>query len=93
LDVQVRKKKCCKGEGKKIILQEVVELPEDIAMVNYEVTTSKKDFDDLLEGTQKRCSSRCLDLSPESHRPSSFWLDFSFGGSRKTSSFDSPGSH
>jgi len=33
-------------------------------------------------------SSRHLDLSLESHRPSSFQLDFSFGGLKRLSSFD-----
>jgi len=67
-----------------------VELPKDIAMVDYEVMTSKKDFDDLLERIKRRCSSRHLDLSPESHCPSSFRPNFSFGGSRRALDFDSP---
>jgi hypothetical protein len=47
-----------------------VELSKDVTMVDNEVTTSKKDFNDLLEGIEKRNSSRHLDLSLESHRPS-----------------------
>ncbi len=65
-----------------------MELPKDVTMVDNEVTTSKKDFNDLLEGIEKRNSSRHLDLSPKSHRPSSFWFDFSFGALGKSSSFN-----
>jgi hypothetical protein len=43
-----------------------MELPDDVTMVDYEVTTSKKDFDDMLEGTNMRRSNRCLDPSPKS---------------------------
>jgi len=68
-----------------------VELQEDVTMVNYEVTTSKKDFDELLEQINKRRSNRCFDLSLENHRPFSSQLNFSFGGSRKTLGFDSVG--
>jgi hypothetical protein len=67
-----------------------MELPEDMTMVDYEVTTSKKDFDDLLEGIDKRHSSKRLDLSPESHGPSSYQLNFYLRGSRRTSSFNLP---
>jgi hypothetical protein len=73
LDVQVRQKKyTTKGNGKKTIPQEIMELPEDVTMVDYEAMTSKRDFDDLLEGIKRRCYSRCLDMSLESHRPSLF---------------------
>jgi hypothetical protein len=65
-----------------------VELSKDVTMVDNEVTTSKKDFNDLLEGIEKRNSSRHLDLSLESHRPSSFWFDFSFGALGKSSSLN-----
>jgi hypothetical protein len=58
-------------------------------MVDYEVTPSKRDFDDLFEGIDKRHFSKHLDFSLESHRPSSFHLDLSFGGLRKTLGFDS----
>jgi hypothetical protein len=43
-----------------------MELPEDMTMINYEVTTLKRDFNDMLEGIDMRCYSRCLDLSPKS---------------------------
>jgi hypothetical protein len=93
-NVQVNKKKfVAKGKGKKTNFQEIMEFLEDMTMVNYEVTTSKKDFDDLLEGTDKRHSSRCLDLSPRSRRPSLSRPDFSFRASRRTLSFDSLGGH
>ncbi len=67
-----------------------MELLEDMTMVDYEVTTLKRDFNDQLEGIKRRHFRRCLDLSPKSHRPSSYWFDFSFGSSRKTLGFDSP---
>jgi hypothetical protein len=44
-----------------------MELPDDVTMVDYEVMTSKKDFDYLLEGTNMKHSSRCLDSLPKSH--------------------------
>jgi len=63
-NVQMNKNKSTtKGKGKKTIPQEIVELLENVTMVDYEVMTSKKDFNDLLEGTNKRHFSRCLDLS------------------------------
>jgi hypothetical protein len=43
-----------------------MELPDDVTMVDYEVTTLKKDFDDMLEGINMRCFNRCLDPSPKS---------------------------
>jgi hypothetical protein len=61
-------------------------------MVNYEVTTLKKDFDDLFEGTERKHFRKRLDLSLESRHPFSFRFDFSFGGSRITLGFDSLGS-
>jgi hypothetical protein len=67
-----------------------MELLEDMIMVDYEDTTSKKDFDDLLEGTNMKLSNKCIDLSLESHCPSSSWLNFSFRGLGKTLSFDLP---
>jgi hypothetical protein len=68
LNVQTSKKKfVAKGKGKKTIPQEIMELPRDMTMVDYEVMTSKKDFDNLLEGTNRKHSSRCLDLSLKSH--------------------------
>lgn len=66
-----------------------MELPEDVTMVDYEVTTLKKVFNDMLEGTEKRCFSRHFDLSPKSCFTSSFWFNFSFGALGKSSSFDS----
>jgi hypothetical protein len=91
-NVQVSKKKfVANGTGEKIILQEIVELPEDVTMVDCEVTTLKKDFDDLFEGTNKRHSNRCLDLSLESHQPSSSRFDFFFEALGKTSCFNSLG--
>jgi hypothetical protein len=74
LDIQTSKKSIAKGKGKKIIPQEIVELLEDVTMVNNEVMTLKMDFDDLLEGIDKRRSSRRLDLSPKSYQPPSSWL-------------------
>jgi hypothetical protein len=47
-----------------------MELPNDVTMVNYEVTTSKRDFQDLLEGTNMRLfgegSRHLLNPSPKS---------------------------
>jgi hypothetical protein len=88
-----KKKFATKGKGKKIIPQEILEFLKVMTMVNYEVMTSKRDFDDLLEGIDRRCSSRRLDLSLQSRRPSSFQLDFSFRGLGRLSSFDSTKSH
>jgi hypothetical protein len=89
-DVQASKKKfATKGKGKKIIPQEILELPKSVTMVNYEVMTSKRDFDDLFEGINKRCSSRRFDLSLESRQQSSFQLDFSFEGLGRLLAFDS----
>jgi hypothetical protein len=51
-----------------------------MTMVDYEITTSKRDFDDLFERIDKRHSNGHLDLSLESCRPSLSRLDFSFGG-------------
>jgi hypothetical protein len=45
-----------------------VELLNDVTMVDYEVMTLKRDFDDLLEGIDKRCFSRRFDMLPESHQ-------------------------
>jgi hypothetical protein len=70
-----------------------MELPEDVTMVDYEVTTSKKDFNDLLEGIKKRCFSKHLDLSPKRCCPSLFWFNFSFGALGKSSSFNSLRGH
>jgi hypothetical protein len=84
------KKSITKGKGEKTILQEIVELPNDVIMVDYQVTILKRDFDDLLEGIDKRSSSRRLNMSQESHQPSSFWPDFSFKASKRTLGFDSP---
>jgi len=54
LKVQMFKKKfATKGKGKKIILQEILEFLKVVTMVDYEVMTSKRDFDDLLEGIDK----------------------------------------
>jgi len=67
-NVQISKKKSIvKGKGGKKKIQKVMEFQEDMTMVDYEVTTSKKDFNDLLQETDKRHSSRCLNLSPKSH--------------------------
>jgi hypothetical protein len=60
-------------------------------MVDYEVMTSKRDFDDLLEGTNKKRSSAHFDLSLQSRRPSLSRPDFSFKGLGRISSFDSIG--
>jgi hypothetical protein len=68
-----------------------MELPKDVTMVNYEVMTSKKDFGDLLEGTNRKRFSKHLDLSPKSRQSSSSQPNFSFEGSRKTLGFDSLG--
>jgi len=82
LNVQASKKKSiAKGKGKKTIPQKIVELPRDVTMVDYEATTSKRDLDGLLEGIENKCSSRCLDLSPKSRRPSSSRPYLSFGNS------------
>jgi len=49
-DIQASKNKSvAKGKGKKTIPQEIMELPEDVIVVNYEVTTSKMNFDDMFE--------------------------------------------
>ncbi len=53
-------------------------------MVDYEVMTSKRDFDDLLEGIDRKRSSGHLDLSQKSRQPSLSKPDFSFEGSRRT---------
>jgi hypothetical protein len=87
---QTRRNLLQRGRGKKTIPQDIVELLEDMTMVDYEVTTLKKDFDDLLEGTERRHSSRRLDLSPKYYHPSSSWPNFSFGGSRRTLGIDLP---
>ncbi len=63
-----------------------MELPKDMTMVNYEVTTLKRDFNDMFKGTDMRCSGRRLDLSLKNCWPTSFHLNFSF--SWKTLSFD-----
>ncbi len=39
-----------------------MELLKDVTMVDYEVTTSKRGFDELLERTNKRHSSKRLDM-------------------------------
>jgi hypothetical protein len=80
---------CYKGEGEKDNSSRNRELLEDMTIVDYEVMTSKRDFNDMLEGTIRRHSHRHLDLSPKSHQPSSSWLSFSFGALGRTSSFDS----
>ncbi len=67
-NVQVSKKKyVVKGKGKKTNFQKIMEFQEDTTMVDYEVTTSKRDFNDLLQETDKRHFSKCLNLSPKSH--------------------------
>jgi hypothetical protein len=59
-NVQASKKKSiAKGKGRKTILQEIMELLKDMTMVDYEDTTSKKDFNDLLEGTNRKCFNKC----------------------------------
>jgi hypothetical protein len=40
-----------------------MELPKDMTMVNYEVITLKRDFNDMFKGIDMRCSGRRLDLS------------------------------
>jgi hypothetical protein len=68
LDVQANKKKfATKGKGEKTIPQEIVEFLKDMTMVDYEVITLKRDFDDLLEAINKICYNRCFNLSPKSH--------------------------
>jgi len=67
-NVQISKKKfIIKGKGKKTNFQKIMEFQEDTTMVDYEVTTSKRDFNDVLQETDKRHSSRCFNLSPKSH--------------------------
>jgi hypothetical protein len=91
LDIQSSKKKSiAKGKGKKTTPLKIVEVQDDLTMVDYEITTSKWDFADLHEGSKRRHSSRCLDLSLESHRPSSFQLDLSLVPSRRTLGFHWP---
>jgi len=50
-----KKKFATKWKGKKIILQEILEFLKVVTMVDYEVMTSKRDFDDLFEGIDRRC--------------------------------------
>ncbi len=64
------------AKGKKTIPQEIVELLKDMTMVDYQVTTSNKDFNDLFERTDMRHFSRCLDLLPKSCCPYLFWPNF-----------------
>jgi len=48
-NVQVSKKKfVVKGKGKKTNFQKIMKFQEDMTMVDYEVTTSKRDFNDSL---------------------------------------------
>jgi hypothetical protein len=70
-----------------------MELPSDMTMVDYEVMTSKSDFDDLLEGIDRKRSSRRLDLSLESCQPCLFKLDFSLESLGRILGFDSSRGH
>jgi hypothetical protein len=54
---QARKIYVVKGKGKKTIPQEIVELPKNMTMVDYELMTSKRDFNYQFEGTDKIHSS------------------------------------
>jgi hypothetical protein len=89
LDVQASKKQfVAKAKGKKTIPQEIVELLRDVTMVDYEVTTLKRDLNDPLEKIDMKHSSKHLDLSQKSRRPSLFQFDSSFGNLGEISSFN-----
>lgn len=82
-----------KGRGKKTTPLKIVEVPDDVTMVDYEVTTSKWDFVDLHEGFERRHSSKRLDLLLESCQPSSSQLDLFLVPSRRTLGFHLPKSY
>jgi hypothetical protein len=88
--MQSKQEICYKREGEKDNSLRNRGMSIIMTMVDYEVMTSKRDFDDMLEGIDKRHFSRRLELSLGSHWPSSSWPDFSFKALGRTSSFDSP---
>jgi len=65
--IQASKKKfATKGKGEKKTPLEIVEVPKDVTMVDYEVINSNRDFVEVHEGFERRRSNKCLDLSLDS---------------------------
>ncbi len=85
-----QKKSITKGKGEKITPLDIVEVLKFVTMVDYEVITSKQDFVELHDGSKRRWFNRRLDLSFESHHPSSSQLNLSLVPSGRTSRFHSP---
>jgi hypothetical protein len=68
LNIQANKKNfATKRKGKKTTPLEIIKVPEDVTMVDYEVTTSKQDFAKVHDGFERKQSSKHLDLLLDIH--------------------------